>query len=111
MDTLVSYGSIPAATVDETQAKREAHDAKVLVGSGSSSSLDETFHSIVSLHITSAAASIPSEVVNMTKNLIGGGVLSLPGGVARFANNSFAAVSVVEWIVVLGTVFGYFCLL
>jgi len=62
-------------------------------------------------HDIAATASVPSEVVNMTKNLIGGGVLSLSGGVARFANSPLAAMATVEWIVILGAVFGYFCLL
>ena len=62
-------------------------------------------------HNIAATASVPSEVVNMTKNLIGGGVLSLSGGVARFANSPLAAIATVEWVVILGAVFGYFCLL
>lgn len=66
------------------------------------------------LHHDPAAgtATIPSEVANMTKNLIGGGVLSLSGGMALFANDpTAAAVAVIYWVVGLGAVFGYFCLL
>ena len=56
-------------------------------------------------------ATIPSEVANMTKNLIGGGVLSLSGGMAMFANDPTASFSVIGWVILLGTVFGYFSLL
>ena len=66
------------------------------------------------LHHDPAAdkATVASEVANMTKNLIGGGVLSLSGGMALFANNSRAAsMAALYWVVGLGAVFGYFCLL
>ncbi|CAB9505928.1 Putative sodium-coupled neutral amino acid transporter 11 [Seminavis robusta] len=63
-------------------------------------------------HIPAAGtATIPSEVANMTKNLIGGGVLSLSGGIALYANSPTAIVSAILWVVLLGAVFGYFCLL
>ena len=61
---------------------------------------------------TAGTATIPSEVANMTKNLIGGGVLSLSGGMALFANDpTKACPAAVYWVVVLGAVFGYFCIL
>lgn len=67
------------------------------------------------LHHDPAAgtATIPSEVANMTKNLIGGGVLSLSGGMALFTNDPSAAsrMAVIYWVVGLGAVLGYFCLL
>ena len=66
------------------------------------------------LHHDPAAgtATIASEVANMTKNLIGGGVLSLSGGMAFFANDPRAAsMAAFYWVVGLGAVFGYFCLL
>ena len=56
-------------------------------------------------------ATILSEVANISKNLIGGGVLSLSGGMALYANDPRAAFSAIVWVVLLGTVFGYFCLL
>lgn len=59
-----------------------------------------------------ADATIPSEIANMTKNLIGGGVLSLSGGMALYANYPAAAVPAAAVMVsLLGAVFGYFCLL
>jgi len=66
-------------------------------------------------HRIPATASIPSEVANMTKTLIGGGSLCLSGGVALFASSSgpMAAVTVpvVAIVVPLGAVLGYFCVL
>jgi sodium-coupled neutral amino acid transporter 11 len=56
-------------------------------------------------------ATIPSEVANMTKNLIGGGVLSLSSGLAMYANDPRAWKSALFWVLLLGAVFGYFCLL
>lgn len=65
------------------------------------------------LHQASAAgtATIPSEVANLSKNLIGGGVLSLSGGIAMYANDPKAWRSSIIWVTLLATVFGYFCLL
>lgn len=55
-------------------------------------------------------ASVTDEIANMTKNIIGGGVLSLSGGMALFASDPVGAtVSAAAWIVILGAVFGYFC--
>jgi amino acid permease len=56
-------------------------------------------------------ATIPSEVANLTKNVIGAGVLSLSGGIAIYADSPSAVYWAFFWIAVVGTVFGYFCLL
>lgn len=56
-------------------------------------------------------SSIPSEVANLSKNTIGGGVMSLSGGIALFASDPEAVVYAIGWILVLGLLFGYFCLL
>ena len=71
---------------------------------------DYPYHHQVTLDAP-VSATIPSEVANMTKNLIGGGVLSLSGGIALFANHPSAAIFAIYWVVLLGAVFGYFCLL
>lgn len=90
------YGSIP---YDEEQPAKQ--------------SLASTAHSSSSFvsEDLSGTATIASEVANMTKNLIGGGVLSLSGGIALYANNPVAAYSAIYWVCILGAVFGYFCLL
>jgi sodium-coupled neutral amino acid transporter 11 len=56
-------------------------------------------------------SSIASEVANLSKNTIGGGVMSLSGGIALYANDPQAVLSATLWIVGLGVLFGYFCLL
>jgi amino acid permease len=56
-------------------------------------------------------ASIPSEIANLMKNIIGCGVLSLSGGIAMFANSPSAVLSAAFWIVLLGAMFGYLCVL
>ena len=56
-------------------------------------------------------ASIPSEIANLSKNLIGCGVLSLSNGIALYADNPRAVFSATLWIVLLGAIFGYFCIL
>jgi hypothetical protein len=56
-------------------------------------------------------ATIPSEVANIAKNLIGGGIFSLSGGMAIYSNSPAAVWSATLWIVWLGAIFGYFCLL
>src|SRR4051794_18915482 len=38
-------------------------------------------------YMTRGKASIPSEIVNMSKNLIGCGVLSLSGGIAMYSDS------------------------
>lgn len=59
----------------------------------------------------SGIATVPSEVANISKNLIGGGVLSLSSGLAMYTNDPRAWPSALVWIFLLGAVFGYFCLL
>ena len=60
----------------------------------------------------SGVATIRSEVANISKNLIGGGVLSLSSGLALYSNNPNQVwKSALLLTVLLGTVFGYFCLL
>jgi hypothetical protein len=61
---------------------------------------------------SAGTATIPSEVANMTKNLIGGGVLSLSGGIAIFSDSPQQVwLPVLLYIFLLGAVFCYFCLL
>lgn len=57
-------------------------------------------------------ATVASEIVNIVKNLIGTGVLSLSGGMAFFSNDpSFALPVAAFWLAILGAISGYFCLL
>lgn len=56
-------------------------------------------------------ATIMNEIANVAKNLIGGGVLSLSGGIAFYADDPHAALSAVVWIILMGILLGYFALL
>ena len=56
-------------------------------------------------------ATVTSEIFNLAKNLIGCGVLSLSNGIAMYADSPNAVWSASLWIVLLGSIFGYFCLL
>jgi len=58
---------------------------------------------------SSRTSSIPSEIANLSKNTIGGGVMSLSGGIALYANSPEAVISATYWILALGFLFGYFC--
>lgn len=53
-------------------------------------------------------ATIGSETASIAKNLVGAGVLSLSGGIARYSNDPAAILSASIWVVLLGTMFGYF---
>lgn len=96
----MNYGAIPAVGQDEHVEKTPLHGRVADDGTHASDdslcmihadhSMDEDDEQFHAQHILSAVrhnshrnlivagtASIPSEVANMTKNLIGGGVLSL----------------------------------
>lgn len=67
-------------------------------------SADETF-------TAAGEATIISEVFNISKNLIGGGVLSLSGGIAMYSDSPDAVFSAIMWVMLLGATFAYFCLI
>lgn len=48
-------------------------------------------------------------MANLSKNTIGGGVMSLSGGIALYASSPYAVISATYWILALGFLFGYFC--
>jgi hypothetical protein len=52
-------------------------------------------------------ASIPTEVFNLVKSIVGAGVLSLPYGVAAFGNAPSALVPAIALIAVMGALSGY----
>jgi hypothetical protein len=56
-------------------------------------------------------ASVTSEVFNISKNLVGAGVLSLPGGMAIFTNQPSACWSACLLIAFFGAIFAYYCIL
>jgi amino acid permease len=56
-------------------------------------------------------ATIFSEIMNISKNLLGAGVLSMSGGIAMFSNSPWAVLDGSFWIIVQAAIFGYFCIL
>jgi len=131
-----TYGSIPTAELaDDPESHRQhsvgetvmetLHDAGEIIhdaGGAIIENLHEFTHEIVeasfilegdncSVHTFEGHATRRSEIANMTKNLVGCGVLSLPGGIAMFSSSPRAVLAATFWIVLLGTIVGYFCLL
>lgn len=56
---------------------------------------------------TKTGATIPNEVFNLVKAIVGVGVLSLPAGVAAFANTKTAVIPAITLIVIIGILSGY----
>jgi len=56
-------------------------------------------------------ATIPNEVLNLVKNIVGAGALALPSGVAAFANAPSVLYPAAGWLVGMGAIFGYYFLL
>lgn len=52
-------------------------------------------------------ATIPNEVFNLVKNIVGAGVLSLPAGIAAFGNAPSAVIPAIALISVIGGASGY----
>jgi len=52
-------------------------------------------------------ATIPNEITNLVKNIVGAGVLSLPAGIAAFGNAPSAVVPAVALIAIIGVLSGY----
>jgi amino acid permease len=57
------------------------------------------------------SATIFSEVMNIAKNLLGAGVLSMSGGIAMYANSPWGVLSSSFEVVIQAMIFGYFCVL
>lgn len=135
-DTPQSYGAIPENEVyvedvhliegglhDRADDDSDHHNLFTGGGRSRSNSLAESaassvrdvllsgFHyegSVCSIREFGGDASIPNEIINMVKNLIGAGVLSLSGGMADFSNSPLGAcITASVWIVLLGIIFGY----
>lgn len=56
-------------------------------------------------------ATIPNEILNLVKNIVGAGALALPGGVAAFADAPSVLVPASGWLLIMGAIFGYYFLL
>ena len=110
-----SYGATEPPTIQEI--KRDRPSLASSLGESIRLAIDSSFAlrgrecSIRSIRDLGGNATLPSEMVNIAKNLIGAGVLSLSGGIAMYADSKSAVLSASFWIVLLGTIFGYFCLL
>jgi len=62
---------------------------------------------IPTLKISTEGASIPNEVFNLVKGIVGVGVLSLPAGVAAFGNAPSAVIPALALIGIIGILSGY----
>ena len=107
------YGSIlPPSSSDHPSP----HDANELhISKLETTAIIDSDDNIVldpsSTTVFNGQASRRSEVATMTKSLVGCGVLSLPGGIALYSNSPLAILSAITWTIVMGIIFGYFCLL
>jgi hypothetical protein len=64
-----------------------------------------------SVRMYTGTSTMLAEIINISKNLIGGGVLSLSGGIAMYADKPSAIFSAAFWTVLMGVIFGYYCFL
>mmetsp|Transcript_3009 Transcript_3009/g.8484 ORF Transcript_3009/g.8484 Transcript_3009/m.8484 type:complete len:472 (+) Transcript_3009:308-1723(+) len=107
-----SYGSLHSthenASVDASQRSNEDETTPLVIAKIVNDGDDVPTSEMVPGPIGSAT--IVSETINISKNLIGSGVLSLSGGIALYSDNPNAMWSASFWIVILGAVFGYFCI-
>lgn len=107
-----AYGAIPTVEPSEGDARERTprtnfrRAVRLVVNT---SLVFEGHH--CSVKAFAGKATIPSEIANIAKNLIGSGVLSLSGGIALYADSPKASMSATLWILILGVIFGYFCLL
>lgn len=126
--TLEEYGSIAIAVVENAEHQPvvvhdyvgpllldkdtlERHDSFAESIAGSLGGEGREFPPVHDIRDVEGEATIPSEIANLAKNLIGCGVLSLSGGIARCADSPRALIPANLWIVTLGIIFGYFCYL
>lgn len=56
-------------------------------------------------------ATVPNEILNLVKNIVGAGALALPSGVAAFANAPSVLYGAAFWLVFMACIFGYYFLL
>jgi amino acid permease len=57
--------------------------------------------------VSGGKATIPNEIFNLVKAIVGVGVLSLPAGIAAFGNGKSAVIPAVALIVIMGCLSGY----
>lgn len=123
----ISYGSIDHEneasflTADSCEGidRRATYRSVVLGDAGRSSRFRDSVWSFsysyfslpgepCSVRDVGGTASIPTQVLNLAKNIIGAGVLALPSGIAAFANAPSALLPASLLTVVTGTIFGYY---
>jgi hypothetical protein len=57
------------------------------------------------------SATVPVEVLNLVKNIVGAGALALPSGVAAFADAPAVLPAASTWLAAMGGIFAYYFLL
>jgi len=121
----MNYGSVSINTTDKEEVDEEEDPWKMLKRQESPDSHQSNVSTVVSLleavkfendeeawaQDLGGTATIFAETMNLTKNLLGAGVLSMSGGIALYANNPWAVWNGCFWIVLQAAIFGYFCIL
>jgi amino acid permease len=56
-------------------------------------------------------ATVPVEIINLVKNIVGSGALALPSGIAAFASAPSGLIGGALWLLIFACIFAYFFLL
>ena len=112
-DNTADGGILPQSVSElRRRMRRSASSATSSIALSVRLMVDSTFSmsgKSVSVRDFSGRATIASEIATISKNLIGGGVLSLSGGIALCSNAPSAILPASLWIIVLACIFGYYC--
>jgi amino acid permease len=90
-----------------THRRRSLAPTPLLVRGGAAVKSGSKAKAPPAIKISTEGASVPSEVFNLVKAIVGVGVLSLPAGIAAFGNAPGALVPAMALITIIGIMSGY----